>query len=173
MNNQIDVTTRPSNNIEFAPWPTIVEADDLHLVELRYANGAPKIDFPNDGFSLEMQDGAVGDRCDLEAVFFAREKRAAVVFSFESVSAFRVLDEHGLIDMWHASATSPRPTSTTFKVRGHGWQAESPLSWEMFDCEFSHMIATGWDCLEVVTTCEPKVELIPAIVVEHASSGRR
>ncbi len=31
------------------------------------------------------------------------------------------------------------------------------LSWFMPSCEFSFMFATGWDCLEVVSSSEPTV----------------
>jgi len=100
----------------------------------------------------------------LEATFISREKMAGVVFSFDDVSGFRVLDEHGLDELWNASKSTPRPVSTTFKVKGHLWQTESELSWIMKSCEFSYMIATNWDCLEVITNSEPSTKIIPAIV---------
>ncbi|PKP93256.1 MAG: hypothetical protein CVT77_06320 [Alphaproteobacteria bacterium HGW-Alphaproteobacteria-16] len=161
------------NGIEFAPWNTVVESDDLHMVRLRYGEGPSKVDFPSDGFALELPGDEVGRTSRLEATFLSREKRAAVVFYFENVSAFRVLDEHGLLDIWNASMHLPRPANSTFKVRGHKWQEESFLSWEMFDCKFSLMIATNWDCLEVVTADEPRVELKPAIVTEYRVESER
>ena len=156
-----------TNGIEFAPWSTLVENDDLHLVSLRYGHAPQRVDFVSEGFSLELpvsKDNKVGA---LEAVFLSREKRAAVVFSFDDVSAFRVLDEHGLVDMWEASGKTARPAHTTFKVKGHKWQEESFLSWFMRDCEYSFMVATGWDCLEVVAGTEPTVELLAAAVIEY------
>ena len=155
------------NGIEFASWNTIVENDDLHLVRLHYGDDAVKIDFPGDGFSLELPGNNVAKSNGLEATFLSREKRSAVVFYFENVSAFRVLDEHGLLDMWQASSHLPRPASTTFKVRGHKWQEESFLSWESYGCQFSLMVATAFDCLEVVATAEPKIEISPAVVTEY------
>jgi hypothetical protein len=158
--------------IEFAPWPTLVEDDELHLVSLRYGEAPKKVHFISEGFSLELADSETDKVGTLEATFLSREKRAAVVFAFDNVSAFRVLDEHGLVDMWNASAKSQRPAQTTFKVKGHKWQEESFLSWFMPQCEFSFMAATGWDCLEVVTATEPTVELRSAIITEHTAEAR-
>jgi hypothetical protein len=169
MEHQLNEAPESGSGIEFAAWSTIVENDELHLVGLRYGGGSSKMDFPNDGFSIELPGPEMCRTGSLEATFLSREKRAAVVFHFESVGAFRVLDEHGLLDMWGASARLPRPASTTFRVRGHKWQEESALSWEIFDCEFSFMIATDWDCLEVVSASEPTVALHRAIVTEHRS----
>ncbi|HEY0013468.1 MAG TPA: hypothetical protein VGB79_11545 [Allosphingosinicella sp.] len=136
-------------------------------MSLSYGESCRRVDFPTEGFSLELPETGTDRLGRLEATFLSREKRAAIVFAFASVSAFRVLDEHGLVDMWNASADSPRPARTTFKVKGHKWQEESFLSWFMPGCEFSFMIATGWDCLEVVANGEPIIELRAATVIEH------
>jgi hypothetical protein len=161
-----------ASSIEFAAWPTLVENDELHLVSLRYGDDAKKVDFVSEGFSLELPGNETGTTSALEATFLSREKRAAVVFAFDNVSAFRVLDEHGLVDMWNASASASRPAQATFKVKGHKWQEESFLSWVMPQCEWSFLVATGWDCLEVVTPTEPTIELRPATVREHSGETR-
>ena len=104
----------------------------------------------------------------LEAVFLSHEKQAAVRFRFNNASAFRVLDEAGLLQLWEASSQNPRPAHATFRVRGHAWQDESVLVWiHGADKEhFSYMIATGADCLEVITMDEPQVQVVPAIVTK-------
>lgn len=149
--------------IEFAEWRTEVENDQLTLVAIRYGGWA-KTDLVQEGISLELAVGQGDTDGDLEATFISLEKRAGVRFAFENVSAFRVLDEHGLVDLWLASDDRPRPANTTFKVKGHKWQRESELSWFMADCEYSFMIATSLDCLEVVAKREPRVTMLPAVV---------
>ena len=149
--------------IEFAPWPTDVENDALTFVGVRYG-GHAAINFMKDDHTVELTLDYADSESGLEATFISREKMAGVVFSFNNVSGFRVLDEHGLVDLWNASKDTPRPASTTFRVKGHLWQTESELSWIMKGCEFSYMVATGWDCLEVITDCEPSVKIIPAVV---------
>jgi hypothetical protein len=173
MQRQTSDTSEAASGIEFAPWPTLVENDELHLVSVRYGHAPQRVDFVSEGFSLELPGGEDNKVGALEAIFLSREKRAAVVFVFDDVSAFRVLDEHGLVDMWNASAETARPANTTFKVKGHQWQEESHLSWFMRGCEFSFVIATGWDCLEVVTGTEPTVELRDAKITEQPIENRQ
>jgi hypothetical protein len=154
--------------VQFAEWPTEVQDDNLTLVGIRYG-GHAQIDFVKDGAAIELTLDYADDQDDLVATFISREKMAGVVFRFERVSAFRVLDEHGLVELWNASKNESRPASTTFKVKGHLWQTESELSWIMWDCEHSFMVATNSDCLEVVTDCEPTIQMIPAMVRRHTS----
>lgn len=133
--------------------------------------------FPQERLELSATSFEMGTV--LEANFLSKEKRSVVCFSFAHVSAFRVLDEDGLTELWHASAKTPRPAQTTFRVRGHKWQFESELSWLMGGTEdfYSFMIATDGDCLEVVSSKEPSIELRPAEVskfevIETPSSSR-
>lgn len=167
----MDITTQPKgptpSSIVFAPWRTPVENDELSLVSLKYGGASTIVDCPSKGFSLEAPASGSLAAGDLEAVFLSVDKKDVVVFRFERPMAFRVLDEHGLLEIWAASAETPRPAQTTFMVKGHQWQQESELSWFMGGTEFSLMIATGWNCLEVVGR-EPTVELSPAIVHLHA-----
>ena len=159
-----------SEGIQFAEWATSVDSDDLFLAQLRYGSSEAAVSFAKEGFTLELPESAVEERGALEATFLSRQKRAVVVFSFEHVSAFRVLDEHGLLDIWDASGKTARPACTTFRVKGHKWQEESFLSWSMPGCDFSFMIATDEDCLEVVASSEPTIRILPAKVTEHEPS---
>lgn len=169
----MDTTTQPNEAappaILFAPWKTPVENDELSLVSLSYGGASTKVDCHREGFSLEVPASGSLGAGDLEAVFLSVEKKSVVVFRFEGPAAFRVLDEHGLLDIWTASEKTPRPARTTFMVKGHRWQQESELSWFMGGTEFSLMIATDWNCLEVVGL-QPTIELRPAIV--HLHTGK-
>lgn len=80
--------------------------------------------------------------------------------SFDSVSAFRVLDEHGLMQLWHKTdELGGRPGQATFRVRNHLWSEESPLSFLGTQDGWSFVIATGDDCVEIVARTPPKIEL--------------
>jgi hypothetical protein len=165
-----------ADGVQFAPWCTPVENDDLQLISVSFG-GSGEINYPNDGVSLRLpSDCAVPNSQELEATFFSREQRAVVTFKFTEVNAFRVVDEGGLLEMWEASSRTPRPAGTTFRVRGHGWQAESALAWihGADKDHYSYMIATGWECLEVVGFKDPAIELRPAIVTpyEPANSSK-
>lgn len=154
-------------HIEFREWTTPVEFDDLQLVDLKF-QATSSIGFPQDGFSLRSPANRLVEPGCLEATFLSREKRSLITFRYAAVAAFRVLDEHGLTDLW-ASSNRAQPGSTTFRVRGHLWQKESFLVWfhGSDESQFSWMVATGWHCLEVITDVEPLVSITPAVVTDY------
>ena len=52
----------------------------------------------------------------------------------------------------------------TFKIKGHGWHKESPLSFFMGnDNEWSYLLVTGDECLEVICRGEPKIRVVEKI----------
>jgi hypothetical protein len=92
------------------------------------------------------------------------EKRAIFRVSSPDSFTFRVLDEHGLVDLWHAtSEQGGRPGQSTFGVRNHGWHRESELSFAMSNADHSFMVATGWACLEIVAGLPPSVEFVRSV----------
>ncbi len=75
--------------------------------------------------------------------------------AFEHVSAFRVLDEHGLLEIWQ----HPRPNRTAFRVRNHLWTRESPVTFLASD-GWSYVVATDDACIEIVSASAPSI--VPA-----------
>jgi hypothetical protein len=73
-----------------------------------------------------------------------------------------VLDEHGLTEVAvaHNIATRPAIDRTTFAVRNHGWERESPLSFIHPAGIWSWLVVTGGLCLEIVSCEEPGVEFL-------------
>ena len=134
--NTLDLTR---DGVQFAKWRTAVQDDALALRSVGYS-----------------------DARILTASFTALNRKEDVEFRFPDTWAFRVLDEGALLELWAASSEAPRPAQTTFRVRGHKWQDESFLAWIHGTSEpyFSYMIATDWDCLEVVCHGRPKVRWI-------------
>lgn len=170
---QLGSDGRSLMHIEFAEWRTSVEFDELQLVDLKFQS-TTSIGFPQEGFSLRIPGAPLLEQGCLEATFFSRQKRSIINFRFDTVAAFRVLDEHGLDDIW-ASPNRAKPASATFRVRGHQWQKESFLVWlhGTDKNQFSWMIATGWECLEVVTDAEPEICEVPAMVADYDPSEFR
>lgn len=163
-NDPLDLT---AGGVVFGEWRTEVANDDLTLVSVGYLFSR-SVEYPSDGFGLKPPNPPKPRDHDLEAIFLSKDKKAVVRFRFQNVRAFRVLDEAGLVELWEASAITPRPADTTFRVRGHGWQDESFLEWFMAAGPdyFSYMVATSLACLEVICSSEPSVDIQPAI--EHA-----
>ena len=155
MNDEPRLPPDAPGGVQFAPWDTPVANDDLTLVSLKYGLSPSRVEYRD--FAPAMTDEEPRPH-ELEAVFLSREKLAAVVFGFNDVWAFRVLDEAGLVELWSASAQIPRPSNSTFMVRGHAWQKESELLWFHGESQYSFMVATDFHCLEVVTSTQPSIE---------------
>jgi hypothetical protein len=122
---------------EFAPWPTAIAEVRVELRDLTY-----------DAFKGE-----------LIASFDEIEGPGKFRALFADVGAFRVLDEHGLLELWDPAIR--RPAFTTFRVRNHLWSKESEISFLYFTKDrWSYMIATVGDCLEVLTQTEPRIVVL-------------
>lgn len=77
--------------------------------------------------------------------------------AFSYVSAFRVLDEGGLLELWNKTTEfGGRPARTSFRVRGHLWTKESPLSF-LQSAGWSYFICSHLNCVEIVTTESPTI----------------
>ncbi|HAJ90599.1 MAG TPA: hypothetical protein DCM27_06255 [Rhodospirillaceae bacterium] len=82
---------------------------------------------------------------------------------FENVYAYRVLDEHGLGELWNAAQCAGIKLNTAFRVSHHGWHTESPLSF-IFGAyegvEGSFMLKSDWECVEIICAYAPHIEVI-------------
>ena len=144
--------------IEFARWETPIENDELHLVDLVYGDGSWSTeDRAGQRFEVPPVRPIFGG---LIATFFSVEKRALFEIRSPDTFTFRMLDEHGLVDLWAASNARARPGRATFRVRHHGWHRESELSFVMSSAEYSFVIATNWACLEIVVGQQPEIALV-------------
>jgi hypothetical protein len=168
----IDLTAA---GVEFAPWATIVENDELHLGRLSFDIGSPLVTFPKKGITYDLPPAAQPQARELEAFFISTDRETIVQFSFNEVIAFRVLDEGGLLELWEASASKPRPAQTTFRARGHAWADESLLVFlgERNEARFSYFVATDDMCVEVVCLETPEVKEIGAAVIMNVAADVR
>ena len=157
-----------AKGIQFTPWPTEVQDDELYLGKLSYENKASIAQIAPDGLTLGLPAGDLSQSYMLEAYFVSVKKRLIVKFGFGEVIAFRVLDENALLELWDASQGNSRPARTTFRARGHKWQAESFLAFMSADSSprFSYFVATEEECLEVVCKDEPVVSIIAPTMVD-------
>jgi hypothetical protein len=153
--------------VEFAPWSTPIENDRLQLVEVVYGGTGLLIDLPPENLRVEVPAGRDEALPTLSARFLSLDKLKIYQISCWKPSAFRVLDEHGLTELWEAGGEQEsKRGNSTFRVRNHLWNRESMLSFAMVgEGAYSYLIATDWDCLEIVTHDPPSVELVGDAVV--------
>lgn len=142
--------------MEFQSWPTLFENGSLWLVDLSWGTKEWTLEKSN-GVKYLIKGDAKHEYHELVARVFHEESQTIYELLFESVNGFRCLDEHGLTEVW----SEQRPKFNTFKIRGHGWHKESPLTFFMGnDGEWSHLIVTSDECLEVVCRESPTVKVI-------------
>ena len=142
--------------MEFQSWPTPFENGSLWLVDLSWGTKEWTLEKSN-GVKYLIKGDAKHEYHELVARVFHEESQTIYQLLFESVNGFRCLDEHGLTEVW----SEQRPKFNTFKIRGHGWHKESPLTFFMGnDGEWSHLIVTSDECLEVVCRESPIVKVI-------------
>lgn len=142
--------------MEFQSWPTPFENGSLWLVDLSWGTKEWTLEKSN-GVKYLIKGDAKHEYHELVARVFHEESQTIYELLFESVNGFRCLDEHGLTEVW----SEQRPKFNTFKIRGHGWHKESPLTFFMGnDGEWSHLIVTSDECLEVVCRESPIVKVI-------------
>ncbi|MCK2056714.1 hypothetical protein [Methylobacterium sp. 37f] len=162
-------------SVEFGPWPTDVDMDELWFGKLNFDVGAPLVTLIEASTSYSLPLSSPDHNHRLEADFVSIERGSVFRFTFEEVIAFRVLDENGLLELWDASSASPRPAKTTFRARGHAWTRESFLVFmaQGSETRFSYFVATEEHCLEVVCHKEPKLtDMGPARVTTARLNDR-
>jgi len=153
--------------IEFGRWETPFENDTVWLVELTWGGGTSWSDeerpqWTNRSLHKSPYDAVLVVLVTVHPPDQIRSDPAhdpLYRVSFDSVRAFRVLDEGGLPDFGYPDAQGRLPPGTTFRVRNHTWSKESLLAFLWADDGWSYAITTGGDCIEVVAADPPVITL--------------
>ena len=145
--------------MQFDTWSTPFEFGTIFLVDLSWGTKTWTLE-KADGTKYEIKGNEKLENINLIARVFHLKSEMLYEISFGIVNAYRCLDEHGLTDVW----SSNPPKVNTFKIKGHGWHKESPLSFFMgSDSEWSFLLVTGDECLEVICRGEPKIRAVEKI----------
>jgi hypothetical protein len=153
------------NAVTFEPWDSDISDDDLHVMQVQYLRGELQfgIRTGDDEWTTYTRPATLDLPSDLRILLFNVTRESVYTIDFYGVSAFRVLDEHGLLEIWNAGQ---RPNRALFRVGGHGWTKESELSFFMPGQSFSWMIATSNDCVEVISYNIPKISCVESVIGE-------
>lgn len=137
--------------MEIQSWETPIGNGDIFIINLVWGCRDWYVEYP-DGLRYEVSTpGLTAD--DLKVQIFHSKTETLYEMYCESPGAYRMLDEHGLMEIWSSDKILPN----TFKVSSHGWSNESPLSFFHHSKDgWSYIIATDGECLEVVTRLEPQ-----------------
>jgi len=151
---------------EFARWETPFENTDVEVMEIAWGGGPLwHEDHKPQWAGRSLFKSPFDTRLTL--VVRVHESNAdepgypndpLYFVTFQDVSAFRVLDEGGLLEFWRQTESLGRSGGTTFRVRNHQWSRESLLAFLPGDEDgWSYVIATGGECVEVVARDTPEI----------------
>lgn len=144
--------------IEFEKWETPFSTGDLHVLSVAWGQGPIELSWSNPPRKFLFNADQPEETPALTAHIFDSDRQKLYSLSFETVSGFRVLDEHGLTEIWGAENYDPKSLGKCFRVRNHSWHKESPVTF-LFGMtgEWSYLVTTLEDCLEVVSGSEPTI----------------
>lgn len=153
--------------VEFADWNTPFRYGNLHIISVEYGTGPHEIVYRLPDRIYRLNSDQPEDAPALKAKVLDTESNLLYEVAFPSVLGFRVLDEHGLLELWGTDTYEPKKLGGTFLVRNHMWHKESPVTFTCgMDGEWSYMIATDDDCLEIVSSAEPVIQSLGEVVPE-------
>ena len=149
------------SEVEFAEWETPFKDGDLTVLDMRYQTGKLHHEYTAEGIGFTLPKKYGLGEAELIVRLFHKEAEAIYSICFHEVGAFRLLDEHGLEELWQeTSIQGGRPAQSTFKVRNHLWSKESPVSFFSYaKDDWSFVIATDWECMEIVCSDPPDIQL--------------
>ena len=157
--------------VEFSDWETPFQNDEISILGVQYLGGGLDMKDYRAGFGFAAEDR--WDMAGYELIvhlcswrrdepWSASSTAKIYALSFKWIGGFRVLDEVGLLELWEATAKSGgRPAHSTFRVRNHLWSRESPVPFLAVASDgWSFVVASGWDCIEVIARMEPEITLV-------------
>ena len=146
--------------MKFENWETPIQAGSVSIVDISYGTKDWFLELAN-GVRYSIAGSDRHEERDLLVRVFHEETESLYEVCYECVCAFRCLDEHELLEVW---GDPGRPPSNTFKLKEHLWHKESPISFLSGNTgEFSHMIATDWECLEVICKDTPTFKFLEKV----------
>ena len=145
--------------IELGPWETPFADRRLAIVDVVYGNGGVEIVDHRRDRRLRVPPSREVAESELRIRALALDDGSLYSVRFARVTAFRLLDEGGLLELWTATeALGGRPARTTFRARGHSWSRESPIPFEHAG-GWSYVLATDNECVEVLSDVAPAIAL--------------
>ena len=157
-NTVVPVHSFASGEFEFGEWRTPFSDSDVTILEVAYAPKRPDPDDKPRYYRDQSLLRTPGDD-DLVARVYNSDTDCIFRAVFSETIAFRLLDEHGLTQLWSKTEElGGRPAKSTFRVRNHLWTAESRISFiHGTDDGWSFVIASDLECLEVLSVRPPLI----------------
>lgn len=143
-----------TGELEFSQWETPFTNSEIEILEVVHSpvRPWPANDVPYYRAKSLLQ---FHDDNDLVARIYSYDMNKIYRVSFETVSAFRLLDEGGLLELWGSAGWRGDRTS---RVRNHAWTKESRGSFISGTNDgWSFLIASQNECLEILSEEAPQI----------------
>lgn len=149
--------------IQFEEWKTPFEEGDLSILDLHWENDSFFYQ-TRDRKVVRLERNLLNKEIELQVHIIDLSTEFVYEINFFKVNGFRLLDEHGLLEIWEARDRKGINLNATFKVRNHLWSKESPLTFFHGNSgEWSHLISTENECLEVVCIEAPTIRSLDQV----------
>ena len=149
--------------VTFSSWQTPFSDAKIEIIDLCFGNGGVDSQIDEHGSFKKDAERSIG-MSDLSVRVLVYETREVCQLHYKDVFAFRVVDEGGLNEIWQAtSEQGGRPGETTFRVAGHTWSKENEFGFANVSEQGAFMLATDWDCLEVLCIEPPEIKVLEKI----------
>ena len=155
-------------SLEIKDWDTPFEKGSIHITAIKW--GIPDFWVENNqtGKRIIAPNVVQLEDSGLYAYILHEDTLSLYEVIYRNVQGFRLLDEGGLLELWEFAKKTKRNLCNTFKVRNYLWSKESPLIFFHGNSdEYSHLISTDNECLEVVCQERPEIKLFQKIKADE------
>jgi len=98
---------------------------------------------------------------ELSIKIYHMKSKSIYLINFKYISAYRMLDEHGLLEIWGERDKQSLQIVNTYLVKGHIWSEESIISFlQAYQDGYSFLIATEGMCVEIIAPDIPLIQMI-------------
>ena len=94
--------------IEFSSWDTPFREGDIHIVSVEYGTGPFNVTYNDPNRSYSINEDRPEDTPALIAKILDTTSEQLFALSFETITGYRLLDEHGLTEIWVVESYQPK-----------------------------------------------------------------
>ncbi len=151
--------------VEFERFDSILSNSELEIINLQWGGGnlSSWHRVTNESYVNKGLEGF--EDYSLQIDVFSLAHRAIYRLKFGYEYGFRLLDEGGLLEFWGSKDYDYNKLGSLIKVKYSPWREESIIPF-VYSNEYSFLIITCNECVEVITDDSPKIEFVKEVEVK-------
>ena len=154
--------------VVFERFDSILSDSELEIIDLRWGGGdlASWHRVTNESYiSKGLEDF---EEYSLQIDVFSLAHKAIYRLKFGYLQGFRLLDEGGLLEFWSSKGYDYNTLGSLIKVKYSPWREESIIPFAVTN-EYSFLIVTRNECVEVITDDVPKIEFVKNVEIRQGN----